>query len=157
MNATRLILIGLILATGVGCASGRAVSRKTPPAETVTSKQAVYFDFDKSEVREPDQSLLNDVAGKMQSDAKAVTILEGHADPIGEAQYNEVLAEDRARSVRVYLRDQGADPHRITITSKGEREPVVQGTGRDVLQPDRRVDVILTLTADEEKEGRKQP
>lgn len=147
----------LTLALGAGCASGRTASRRGPQP-TYTWKQAVYFDFDKSEVREDAQSVLADVAGRMRSDVKAVAILEGHADPIGESNYNEALAEDRARSVRVYLRDQGADPHRITMTSKGERDPVVEGTSRKDLEPNRRVDVILTLTGSEvetKKEGGK--
>jgi outer membrane protein OmpA-like peptidoglycan-associated protein len=140
-----------------GCASGRVGARKQEAQPTHTWKQAVYFDFDQSDVREDARPVLDDVAGRIRSDEKAVAILEGHADPIGEADYNEALAEDRARSVRVYLRDQGADPHRITMTSKGEREPVAPGVGQRELQPNRRVDVILTLTGNVERKGEKQP
>jgi outer membrane protein OmpA-like peptidoglycan-associated protein len=154
VKGTALVLA--LAALGTGCASGRTATKRKPQP-THTWKQAVYFDFDRSEVREDARSVLDDVAGKMKGDEKAVTILEGHADPIGESNYNEALAEDRARSVRVYLRDQGADPHRITMTSKGEREPVVQGHGRKELEPNRRVDVILTLTGREEQEGEKRP
>lgn len=153
---TTMLLLFVVLAAG--CASGRAASnKKKGPEPTYTWKRAVYFDFDRSDVREDARSVLDDVAGKMKGDGKAVTILEGHADPIGESNYNEMLAEDRARSVRVYLRDQGADAHRITMTSKGEREPVATGFGRKELQPNRRVDVILTLTGKGDQEGEKQP
>ncbi|HSA58377.1 MAG TPA: OmpA family protein [bacterium] len=146
----------LSLAIGAGCASGRTVSKRRGPQPTYTWKQAVYFDFDKSEVRGDAHAVLDDVAGRMKGDEKAVAILEGHADPIGESYYNEALAEDRARSVRVYLRDQGADAHRITMTSKGERDPVVQGYGRKDLEPNRRVDVILTLTGSEEESKKEE-
>jgi outer membrane protein OmpA-like peptidoglycan-associated protein len=146
-KAIKTMMLLAIAGLAAGCASGRVGAKKRDSRPTYTWKQAVYFDFDRSEVREDAREVLDGVAGRIKSDDKAVAILEGHADPIGDSRYNEVLAEDRARSVRVYLRDQGANPHRITMTSKGEREPVVQGVGQTELQPNRRVDVILTLTS----------
>lgn len=153
---SKLSLLLMMLAIGAGCASGRVASKRGTE-KTYTWKQAVYFNFDRSEIREDAKDVLNEVARKMKGDEKVVTILEGHADPIGESNYNEMLAEDRARSVRVYLRDQGAEAHRITMTSKGEREPVALGHGQKQLQPNRRVDVIMTLTGRGEPEGEKKP
>ena len=141
-----LIWSGSLILLASGCASGRVAVKRTPETQPMTERHEVFFEFDKSEVRSEDRELLNDVAHKIQGDSKAVAILEGHADQIGAANYNEVLAENRARSVRVYLRDLGADARRLTITSKGEREPLVEGRGRKALERNRRVEVVLTLT-----------
>jgi outer membrane protein OmpA-like peptidoglycan-associated protein len=139
---------GLILAAllASACASGRVAHAKhAPEAQPVTERHEVHFDFNKAAIRSDDEGMLKDVADRIKGDPKAVAIVEGHADQIGESDYNEVLAENRARAVRVYLRDQGADPRRLTMTSKGEREPIVRGYGREALQPNRRVEIFLTL------------
>ncbi len=93
---------------------------------------------------------LDRIAAWLQRDKKSVAILEGHADPIGPARYNEILGENRARAVRVYLRDQGADPRRVTVISKGESVPVVRVRGRTANEPNRRVEMVWTLTGKEE-------
>ena len=138
--------LALLVSLAFGCASGRVAVKHAPETQPVTEKHEVFFEFNQSDVRAEDRSLLKDVAGKMAGDPKAVAILEGHADQIGEADYNEILAENRARSVRVYLRDLGADARRLTITSKGEREPLVEGKGWKDLERNRRVEIFLTLT-----------
>jgi len=150
-NQSFIVLVAVIGVVSNGCAAHRSnVSNKNPVVEQgATERRRVHFDFDKSEIRHQDKSALDDVATKLQRDKKSIAILEGHADQIGDSQYNEVLSENRARAVRVYLRDQGADPRRMTMTSKGEREPLVKGRGRNELQENRRVDVILTLTREE--------
>jgi peptidoglycan-associated lipoprotein len=142
ISAASLVLVSSLAS---GCASGR-VAAKRAQTQPVIEKHEVFFEFNKSDVRSEDRDLLNDLAHKIEGDSKAVAILEGHADQIGEAQYNEILAESRARSVRVYLRDLGADARRLTITSKGEREPLVDGQGRKALEKNRRVEIFLTLT-----------
>src|SRR5262245_53022162 len=141
-------LLVLLMSSVFGCASGRAVTamRRAPETQPMTEKHEIFFEFNRSEVRSQDQDLLKEVAHKIEEDPKAVAILEGHADQIGEARYNEILAESRARSVRVYLRDLGADARRLAVTSKGEREPLVVGRNRKDLERNRRVEIFLTLT-----------
>lgn len=150
MESQKIIVVGLslmgLVSLASGCASGRTASRRAPETQPATERHQVYFEFNQSGVRSEDKSLLDRIASRLQGDAKAVAILEGHADQVGEAAFNEILAESRARSVRVYLRDQGADPRRLTVLSKGEREPIVTGWGRTALQPNRRVDILMTLT-----------
>ena len=73
----------------------------------------------------------------------------GHADPLGQRQANEVLAQARAQTVRHFLERQNLPVHRITSEGRGEREPVVQ-CERSVSvqsiachQPNRRVEVAV--------------
>lgn len=149
-----LLLLGTLMIP-IGCAQTR------PHKAVMTSNDVrfegrhdtVYFDFDKADVREDARPVLQEVASQLKKEPKAIAIVEGHADPIGPAKYNEGLAEKRAREVRVYLRDEGANHQRITITSKGEREPVVTVKGVKANEPNRRVEIKVTLS-DEDREIR---
>lgn len=141
-----ILLCGLSL----GCASQRQALRAPSVPASQEQRKTVYFDFDRTEIRKEERSKLEEIARWLSRDKKAIAIVEGHADQIGDARYNEILSEDRARSVRVYLRDEGADPRRMTVLSKGEREPLVKGKGRRVLQPNRRVEVYMNLTPGED-------
>ena len=140
-------MLFVILSTG--CAGSPSSKPKAANQEVpALQNQTVHFDFGKKSVRDNDFDILKAVALHLQQEKKAVAILEGHADPSGSAIYNEILAEDRARAVRVYLRDQGADPARTTVVSKGSREPAVKGASQAALAADRRVEIILTLLRD---------
>lgn len=148
------ILLGSLMISA-GCAQNRMHHAVKAPANVrfESREDTVYFDFDKTDVRPDAQSKLDDVAADLKKEPKAVCIVEGHADPIGPARYNEALSENRARSVRVYLRDRGANHQRITILSKGEREPAVKDKGVKANEPNRRVEIKVTLS-DEDKEIR---
>lgn len=145
---TCTIIVLAVLAFSAGCAGQRRAVVVQPARG---DHQRVFFDFNRAKVRSEDRTVLNSVASWLRSDKKTMAIVEGHTDRIGSARYNEALAENRARAVRVYLRDQGADPRRITMTSKGEREPLVKGRGWRQLQQNRRVEILMGLTGREER------
>src|SRR5439155_9411158 len=79
----------------------------------------VYFDLDKSEIRD-------DARGGLQKDAEwlkrwtstQVTV-EGHCDSRGSAQYNLGLGSRRASAVKDYLMSLGVPASRLTVVSKG--------------------------------------
>ncbi|QQR81239.1 MAG: OmpA family protein [Deltaproteobacteria bacterium] len=83
---------------------------------------------------------------KLLRDASATAIIEGHTDRIGSTRYNEILAEKRARSVRVYLWSLGGDPARMTMLSKGKRELLIKGNSRKADEENRRVEIVVTST-----------
>ncbi len=138
-----LVLI-ILAAFTAGCAHHRVVLRDQPTAP-ITENHKVHFDFGKKRIRVDDEESLRSIAETLKSDPKAVAILEGHADPIGGTRPNEVLAEERAREIRVRLRDYGVDPEQLTITSKGEREPIVKTSSKAKNVVNRRVEVYVTL------------
>ncbi len=137
-----------------GCASHRAAVKPAAAEPNTADRQRVYFDFGRATIREQDKTVLDKVASHLQSDKKSMAIVEGHAVRIGSFSLNEILAGNRARAVRVYLRDQGADPRRMTMTSKGSREPLVMGRTPEELQPNRRVEILWGLTRREDDENR---
>ena len=81
--------------------------------------------------------------------------LVGHTDRLGTAQYNQVLGQNRANTVRSILVQNGVDEAVIRTQSAGKNQPVTDGCfavqAREALQaclqPDRRVSVeILGIT-----------
>lgn len=140
------ILFLLVLLAAVGCAQRhtiRQIDVRSYP------RQTVHFGFDKSKVQEQDRKALENVVSNLKAKPKAVAIVEGHTDKVGPARYNEILAEKRARAVRVYLRNLGANHRRLTILSKGEREPAVKGWTHEAHQQNRRVEIIMSLIGED--------
>jgi OOP family OmpA-OmpF porin len=75
----------------------------------------------------------------------------GHADPLGQVERNEKLAQDRALTVRDYIIAKGLQDVRITTEGRGSREPVVTTCARKATAtsiacnlPNRRVVVVVT-------------
>jgi peptidoglycan-associated lipoprotein len=67
--------------------------------------------------------------------------LVGHCDPRGDAEYNMVLGDHRAHSVKNYIEQRGLPPSRIQTSSRGEMDAVGYNDATWAL--DRRVDVML--------------
>lgn len=102
-----------------------------------------WFDFDSADLKQKDIPVLDAVAACFDSGplkGKAV-LLVGHADPRGEFEYNMLLGERRAGSVKEYVVDRGLSGAKITTSSRGEMD--ARGTDEPTWAEDRRVDVRL--------------
>ncbi len=137
MNTKSFLLLLVIVLTG--CASQRQIVPR------VEEKERVFFAFNRWRIADSQKSKLQQVADRLKQDERSFTILEGHTDRIGSARYNEILAENRSRAVRVYLSNLGVDPSRMTITSKGKRKPLSLGGTQDDHQKNRRVEILMTV------------
>ena len=105
-----------------------------------------YFAFDSAQVRSQDRSTLDKLAkcfetGPLQG---REMLLVGHADPRGTADYNMVLGDYRAQSVRHFLSTLGLKASRMEISSRGEMD--AKGYNEATWAFDRRVDVKLAST-----------
>ena len=102
---------------------------------------APKFDFDRSDLRGNDRSILDQVARCVTTGPlKGPTLhLVGRADPRGEQEYNMVLGSYRASSVARYLKSLGVGGSQITETSRGKLDAT--GTDEATWQLDRRVDI----------------
>ena len=87
-----------------------------------------------------------------QVDYNSVQV-DGHTDPIGSAEYNQVLSERRADTVRNRLVEQGVPSDRVNAQGFGKTQLKVTeadcagAKSREALiecfQPNRRVDVTV--------------
>lgn len=103
----------------------------------------LYFDFDKSAVRQSEQSKVTAVAEALKSLPAASVEIEGHCDERGTEEYNRSLGERRALSVREYLIRLGISDQRIFTISFGEDKPAVPGHNEAAWAKNRRGEFIL--------------
>jgi peptidoglycan-associated lipoprotein len=80
---------------------------------------AVYFDFDKFNIKKSQEKKLDEIADKIKSDAREVLVV-GFADTRGTSKYNFDLSTHRAQMVASYLAKKGVDIGRIRIASYGK-------------------------------------
>jgi peptidoglycan-associated lipoprotein len=110
---------------GAYAGGGRAAN-----AEDVKSRFAagnfniVYFDFDKSNIRDDAAATLQKFAGFAKENGVQGVTIEGNCDERGTREYNLALGDRRAVSVKRYLVGLGMDAHQFTTVSYGKERPV---------------------------------
>ncbi|MDX1446546.1 OmpA family protein, partial [Lishizhenia sp.] len=83
----------------------------------------IYFDYDKAEITPQAEVELNRVIDAMNKFPSIVIKIESHTDARGKDSYNLKLSDDRAKSTRDYLIEQGIDPNRIiSAVGYGEQQ-----------------------------------
>lgn len=104
----------------------------------------IYFDFDSSEVRSADTSIVSRHAMQLANNPSGRVRLEGHADERGSREYNIGLGERRAQAVRRLLLIQGAGTAQISTVSFGEERPQAEGSDESAYELNRRVEIKYT-------------
>jgi peptidoglycan-associated lipoprotein len=84
----------------------------------------VHFDFDKSDVREDDKTILVAIADFMKAYPQANVFIDGNCDERGTVEYNLALGEHRAHAAMAYLMGLGVPAARLSTTSYGKEKPV---------------------------------
>ncbi|WP_233897824.1 OmpA family protein [Tenacibaculum piscium] len=73
----------------------------------------IYFDFDKSNIREDAEYELEDIVTVMNTYPELVIKIESHTDSRGGKDYNRNLSDSRAKSTRDYIISRGISSNRI--------------------------------------------
>jgi len=112
---------------------------------TMVETKSVFFDFNKSELRDEGINELEDVAKALKSDPNAVLELQGFADPRGTDRYNYVLTRDRVDAVVRYLvQRHNIDLRRIAAVGMGKIALAAGEKGdKDTYAKSRRVEIRL--------------
>jgi OOP family OmpA-OmpF porin len=93
----------------------RTETQKTRPGEI----KNILFDFDRFEIKPQFHSALDDVAVVLSRNPKARVEIQGHTDNIGSAEYNRILSEKRARTVKNYFVRKGVEKERLLPVGYG--------------------------------------
>jgi peptidoglycan-associated lipoprotein len=113
-------------------------------APQVSAFETVYFDFDKSDLREDARNVLTKNAEILLKQKTGERIkIEGHCDERGSAEYNLALGERRAKSALQYLVTLGIQPDRLSIISYGKEKPAVQGDEEQAWAKNRRAEFVI--------------
>ena len=108
---------------------------------------AVYFDSESSEIKETEESKIEEAAQLIlaSQDVTQGLTVGGYADTKGNAAYNKKISLARATEVRNRLIEKGVPSHRLIINHFGEDTSQVS---EDDFWKSRRVEVSLTNDAD---------
>lgn len=106
--------------------------------------EAVYFDFDKSDLKPAARATLEKKAGWLRTNSQYKLRIEGHCDERGTVEYNLALGERRAKSAQKYLTALGISADRISTISYGEERPADPGHNETAWAKNRRDDFKLS-------------
>jgi peptidoglycan-associated lipoprotein len=98
----------------------------------------VFFDYDKSNVRDDARAPLQQNADWLKRWATTKITIEGHCDSRGSAEYNLALGERRANAVKDYLVSLGVGSDQILTVSKGKEQPFCREENETCWQQNRR-------------------
>lgn len=119
-------------------------SQPVKAAAEVSPFETVYFDFDRSDLRQDARnSLAKNAEFLLKSNKTAKVMIEGHCDERGSAEYNLALGERRAESALKYLITLGVQPDRLSIVSYGKEKPAVQGNDEEAWAKNRRAEFVI--------------
>jgi peptidoglycan-associated lipoprotein len=144
-------------ACGTGsCQAGRCLAKGTTGAggggaggggggDLVCEKaqSRVQFDYNASDLRPDGRATLDNLAKCLTKNADWKVTIEGHCDDRGTSEYNLSLGEQRAKSVRSYLKALGVDEKRVRVVTYGEEKPVDAAQTEDAWAKNRRGEIIV--------------
>lgn len=116
--------------------------KKAEPVVDVKSIEDIFFDYDRSYIREEAKSVLENNASYLKANKNGRILIEGHCDERGTSEYNIALGEKRALSVKRYLTDMGIDPSRISTISYGKEKPFCEEHNEQCWQENRRAHFV---------------
>jgi len=111
-------------------ADSKQVAEVVPqaPAQEELSLQfrTIYFDFDKSDIRENERQHVADIAAELRRQGIDEVMVMAHTDRAGEADYNQRLSERRGHTVAEALTSYGIRASYIEEQAFGETDTAVK-------------------------------
>jgi outer membrane protein OmpA-like peptidoglycan-associated protein len=104
----------------------------------------VVFDLDKAELKPGGMRTIDKLADILDQYPDRQIKVEGFTDSTGSAEYNQVLSDRRAQSVRNALVLKGIDPARIETRGYGEEFPKASNETAAGRQLNRRVEIVIS-------------
>ena len=115
-----------------------------PSLRGTQSIYKVFFDSDVTNLKAGSIQELEIIANSIKSDPYVKKIqINGHSDDAGKPEYNNQLAEARARTVLSYLSQQGVALDVMKIESFGATRPLASNGSPEGRQLNRRVEVVV--------------
>jgi OOP family OmpA-OmpF porin len=118
----------------------------------------IKFDIDKAIIRDEYRDEIGRVAAFMQQYPTTTTVIEGHTDDVGSAEYNMTLSQKRAESVVNYLVEKfGIDRTRLSARGFGKTRPITDNTSDAGRQKNRRIEAIIDCALVDAKQFKALP
>ena len=103
----------------------------------------LYFKTGEDKVSEDDSKALLPLADFLKENDYMHVTIEGHADPRGTDEYNNVLSAERAKAAAQILIDEGVDEKRISTRGFGSSLSTARSGDLDAYAKDRKVKIEI--------------
>ncbi len=110
----------------------------------IVNMSDVLFDTAKYSLRPLAREKLAKVAGILEGHPGLMLQVEGYTDSVGGDDYNQLLSEHRASSVRDYLTGAGLPTASVTSQGFGKTQPVASNDTSSGRQQNRRVELVVS-------------
>ena len=107
-----------------------------------TVLEGVTFEFASPRLTPESKAILNAIVRDLQAQPDLRVKVDGHTDSIGNDSYNRRLSLLRARSVAIYLVEQGIDQSRVKYLGFGGDRPRADNDTEQGRQLNRRVEIL---------------
>ena len=139
-------VLGLGLAMGAGCAKKNVEEVAAPAAPVVSTKaiskkltkNVVYFDFNKYDIKAEYRDMLQGMADTLKQYPSIVVLIAGNCDERGTEEYNQALGERRAQAVYDYMIRLGVPAEQLDVISFGEDRSAIKGSNEEAWAKNRR-------------------
>ena len=101
----------------------------------------IYFDTGKSKVKPEGYPVVDQIATYLKENPKTRLVVEGHTDNTGSAEKNQVLSENRAKSIKAELVKRGIEESRLETKGYGSTKPIGDNKTKDGRTQNRRVTI----------------
>ncbi len=110
---------------------------------TIISMSDILFETGKAALTPKLETNLAKIAGILTVFKNSNVLIEGHTDNTGSEEFNQVLSEKRAESVKKFLIEQGVAEERLKAVGYGFSRPVADNSTKEGRAKNRRVDLIV--------------
>lgn len=101
------------------------------------------FEFNSSDLDEPTETFLDQLAETLRQDESLKLNIEGHTDNVGSDKFNLRLSQKRADVVKSMLIRKGIAPERLQTEGRGMHEPLNQNLTDEDRAKNRRVEITV--------------
>ena len=109
----------------------------------IIGQETPGFGYSSEDLNDVAQSILDRVVIAMRRYPKPAAEIVGHTDSDGSTLFNQQLSVARAQTVSDYLVAGGIDADRLTVSGRGETEPVADNATEIGRLENRRVNFIV--------------
>ncbi len=103
----------------------------------------IYFDFDKSELRQESKTELDRLLTFMTNNPLVSIEISSHTDAIGTDEYNIKLSQRRAQNIVDFLISNKIEKNRLVATGYGATKPIASNETDEGRQLNRRVEIKI--------------
>lgn len=135
---------------------GAQVERVGEGIMLTLGENAVRFDTNKSTLTSTAKANLDKLIPVLNNYENTNIVIYGYTDNTGKVEYNQVLSEKRANSVRDYLAAKGVDNSRFKTKGLGVNDPIATNETAEGRSKNRRVEFAIVANEEMIKEAQKE-